>query len=126
VLIPVVEKAKKENLPVRTPVWKWVENYGAQSYVIQEGVKTTGNVYVYPTWGKWGYDLVSELDKFIADANKKPGVAELIIMAGFVDQELFDLSVLNWERGIFISLLENGEIFDKIKKNFELVSFSDL
>lgn len=127
ILMPLVEKAKKEGVPVRTPVWMWKENYGAQSFVEQEKVKSSGSIYVYPAWkGRWGYDLVRDFDKFVEDYTKKDGVAELVILTGFVDEELFGLSEYNWERGRFISQVERGDICDKIKSTFDLISYKDL
>lgn len=128
ILLPLVDLAKRENLPVRTPVWNWRENYGAQSYVEQEKIRHTNNIFIgIKNWtGKHGYDLEVDLDQLIKDIKNKPGVSELLIFAGFVDREIFDVSTVNWQRGQFLQLLDRPEIIDKIKDNFDLISYRDL
>ena len=128
ILMPVVSKAKKEGVPIRVPVWMWKENYGAQSYVEQEGVKSTQNIFLgLKEWkGKFGYDLIEDIDQLIADIKTKEGVSELLVFPGFVDKELMDKSTLNWQRGQFLQVLDNNEVISKIKDNFELISFRDL
>ena len=128
ILIPVVELAKRENLPLRAPVWMWKENYGAQSYVEQSGVKSTKHVFIgLKDWkGRFGYDPARDLDTLIVDIKEKKGISELLFFAGFVDEELFNISSVNWQRGQFIQLIERGYLTKKIKSNFELISYSDL
>ncbi|EKD57924.1 MAG: hypothetical protein ACD_57C00093G0002 [uncultured bacterium] len=106
----------------------WKENYGAQSYVEQEGVKSTQNIFLgLKEWkGKFGYDLIEDIDQLIADIKTKEGVSELLVFPGFVDKELMDKSTLNWQRGQFLQVLDNNEVISKIKDNFELISFRDL
>ena len=126
ILIPMVDKAKKEKVAVRTPVWKWKENYGAQSYVLQEGVKSTSHVYVYPAWELWGVDMVTDFNGFVQDANSKEGVAEVVVLMGFVDEDLFKTSTLNWEWGRFIQEIEYTDFTNKLKNNFQMISYKDL
>lgn len=128
ILLPVVELAKKEGLPMRAPVWAWKENYGAQSFVRQSGIKSTDNVFIgLKDWkGRFGYDPVRDLDALIADIKTRKGISELLFFPGFVDEELFDISTLNWQRGQIVQLIKKGEITKKIKKNFEIISYSDL
>lgn len=128
ILIPAVELAKRENLPMRAPVWVWKENYGAQSFVEQSGVKSTKHVFVgLKDWkGRFGYDPVRDLDTLIGDIKKSKGISELLFFAGFVDEELFRISTINWQRGQFVQLVEKGDFTKRIRSNFELISYSDL
>lgn len=128
ILMPVVEKAKREKLPIRVPYWMWKMNYGAQSYVEGENIRTTDSIFMcLKDWkGKFGYDLRQDIDRLITDIKAKNGVAELIIFAGFVDAELFKISSLNWERGQFLQILEDKEVISKIKNNFELISYKNI
>ncbi|MBU1110346.1 ChbG/HpnK family deacetylase [Patescibacteria group bacterium] len=128
ILLPMVELAQKEKLPVRAPVWGWKENYGAQSFVEQSGVKLTNHVFIgLKDWkGRFGYDPVRDLASLIKDINKKEGISELLFFAGFVDKELFSLSTINWQRGQFVQLIAKGNLTKEIKSNFQLISYSDL
>lgn len=128
ILLPLVKKAQKEHVPIRTPMWMWQENYGAQSYVYQEDVKSPENIFVLlKDWkGRFGYNLDDDLDRLIADVKMTSGVSELLVFPGFVDEELFEVSTLNWQRGQYIALLERDDIFDRLREEFEYIGFSDL
>ncbi len=128
VLLPLIKKAKKESVPVRTPVWMWKENYGAQSYAKQEGIKLTQHIFIgLKDWcGRFGYDLEKGIDALIKDINSAKGLSELLVFPGFVDEELFKLSIINWQRGQFLQILNKPEIIKKIKDNFELISCEDI
>lgn len=128
VLIPFVEKAKKLGIPIRTPVWKWKENYGAQSYVEQEGIRSTSSVFLaFLSWkGPNGFDLEKEVDRFTEEAIKRKGVSELLLPIGFVDEELFRLSTINWQRAQIFTILDRDDVIEKIRSNFDLVSYKDL
>ena len=128
ILIPVVDKAKMEGVAIRVPQWMWSDNYGAESYVIQEGVKSTQNLFLglKPWKGKYGFDLEEDIDRLIESVYNREGVSELLVFPGFVDKELMDESSLNWERGQFLAILDNNTVIGKIKDNFELISFRDL
>lgn len=128
ILLPLVELARREGLPVRTPVWNWRENYGAQSYVDQEKIRHTNNIFVgIKNWtGRYGYDLETDLPQLVSDIKNKSGVSELLVFAGFVDQQLFDLSSVSWQRGQFLQALQNGQVAKTIKDNFELISYRQL
>lgn len=128
ILIPFVEKAKDLGIPVRTPVWKWKENYGAQSYVVQEGVPSTSSVCLaYLGWkGPNAYDLEKDVDRFIDEFSKRKGTSELLVLTGFVDEELFQLSSVNWQRSQIFSILDRDDVIDKIRSNFDLVSYRSL
>lgn len=129
ILIPFVEKAKKENLPIAGPFWKWKSNYGAQEYVTNEGVKCTSNVAIcLKDWkGRLGYDLESDLDQLIIDYSTKSGVTEFIVFCGFADKETLSLSSLSWQRGQYLAILERKpEILRKIRNSFQLINYGDL
>ena len=128
ILLPMVELAQRENLPVRAPVWEWKENYGAQSFVEQSGVKLTGHVFVgLKDWkGRFGYDPVRDLARLISDIKEKEGISELLFFPGFVDKELFNISTLDWQRGQIVQLVKKGDLTKEIKSNFQLISYSDL
>ncbi len=128
ILIPFVEKAKSLGIPVRTPVWKWKENYGAQSYVVQEGVSSSSSVFLaYLSWkGPNAYDLEKEVDRFVEEVSKRKGTSELLVLMGFVDEELFQLSSINWQRAQIFSILDRDDVIDKIRLNFDLVSYRSL
>ena len=128
VLIPFIEKAKFLGIPVRTPVWQWKENYGAQSYVTQEGVPSTNTVVLsFLSWkGPNGYNLEKDMERFIKEVTEQEGISELIVPVGFVDEELFQLSAVNWERAQLFSLLDNDEIYRKLTNSFHLISYRDI
>ncbi|GAB4139898.1 MAG: hypothetical protein Fur0024_0630 [Patescibacteria group bacterium] len=129
ILIHVSELAKKENLPVRTPLWKWKPNYGAETFIDSEGLKHTSSCFVgLLDWkGRFGYDLEADLDKLIEDINLKNGVSEVFIFCGFVDEETINLSSVNWQRGQILNIMERKpHIIQKIRENFDLISYRDL
>lgn len=128
ILIPYIEKAKELGVPVRSPVWKWKENYGAQSYVEQEGVPSTSSVFLaFLGWkGPNGYDLEKEVNQFVEEASKRKGTSELLVPIGFIDEVLFQLSTVNWQRAQIFSLLERDDVIEKIRSAFDLVSYRDL
>lgn len=125
-----VEKAKRENTALRSPMWMWKTNYAAQSYLNQEKVKHPKKVFVglKDCWhNRFGYDLLSEdLDKLIEDIKSAEGTNELLLFPGFVDQELMTKSSLNWPRGQAIEIIKSKKITDRIRNEFELISFADL
>lgn len=129
-LIPFVEKAQQENVPLRSPVWGWKANYAAQSYAKQEGVKTTGsiNIAVKDWKGRFGFNLENDQDreKLISKISKVNGVAELLVFPGFVDKELFQISAVNWQRGQILKIIENDKIVNQINQSFDLISFKDI
>lgn len=128
ILLPVTQLAKRQKVPIRTPVWRWQENYGAQSYVEQEEVRSSQHIFIgLRDWqGRFGYDLVEDIDRLIDDIYASQGICELLVFPGFVDEELFKMSSLNWQRGQFLKILDNQVVVNKIKNNFDLISFSDL
>jgi len=130
ILIPVVDLAKRENLPIRSPLWKWETNYSAQSFVIEEGIKCpTKTFIVCPDWnGHKSYDLITDFDQLIRDINNTSGdVHEILTFAGFVDEELIRFSSLNWQRGQILDIMKKKpEILQKLRDNFEIISFKDL
>ncbi len=124
-----VNKAREENVPVRTPVWRWQTNYSAQSYVNQSKVKSTTGVFVgILDWNeKFGYDLEKDLERLVHDISDSPGeYSELLVYPGFVDRTLFKESSVNWQRGQFLKVMQKGEFTKAIKDNFELISFKDI
>jgi len=129
VLIPFVEKAKKENVPIRAPYWKWKSNYAAHAYVVEEGVKHTNNIIIgcFDWKGRFGMDIEEDLDKIIDTINSNVGITELFVFCGFVDEEIFDLSSVSWQRGQYLHILKyKTEILRKLKDSFDLISYSDL
>ena len=129
ILIPFVEKAKKEGIPIRTPSWKWLTNYGAQSYVKQEGVKQADftEIGVKDWFGEGGFDLVEDFDKLLELLKSRGGITEILLFIGFVDKELFDISIVNWQRGQFVSLVVNKHsILSKLEKTFDIISYEEL
>lgn len=129
VLMKVVEKARKEGVAIRTPAWMWKENYAAQSFVEDSGIKCSQNIFIgIVDWqGRFGYDLETDLDKLIGDINGKEGVSELFIFVGFVDGELRSLSpTVNWQRGQYLQILDKPHVTNKIKESLELINYKDL
>lgn len=128
VLIPTVALASKENIAMRTPIWEWAANYGAQSYVTQSGVHSSKGVFTgLKDWkGRWGYNLETELQKLVEDINAESEISELLLFPGFVGKDLINISSVNWQRGQIVQLIHKGDIVKRIKSNFELVSFKDL
>ena len=126
ILIPLADLAKKENLPIRTPAWKWFTNYAAQSYVEEQGIKHTSKVFVgcYDWKGRFGLDIEKDLDQLF---NEAEGISELLIFCGFADEELFKLSSVNWQRGQYLNMLERkNEILLRFKEKFDLISYKEV
>lgn len=129
ILFPFIEKAKKEDVPIRSPYWKWQSNYAAQAYVAEEGLRCTNNMIIgCADWkGKYGKDLERDIEDIIELIETKDGITELFIFCGFVDAELFNLSTVSWQRGQYLHILKyRAEILRKLKERFELVDYSYL
>lgn len=128
VLKHFVDIAKREGLPIQIPLWKWKSNYGAKAYADSFGVTMTDNVYVgIKDWnGKFGYDLEKDIDLLISDTSKNTGVNELIAFCGFIDKELFDSTSVSWQRGQIFNVLNNDAQVQKIRDNFDLISYKSL
>ncbi len=128
ILIPFVEKARKEGVPIRSPYWKWKSNYAAQAYVEEEELKQTKNMIIAcRSWkGRYGMDL-NDIEGIIDKVNQNEGVTEIFVFCGFVDQELYELSSVNWQRGQYLHILKyQPEILRKLKEEFELIGYGDL
>lgn len=127
VLKPFLEIAKREDLVIQVPLWKWSSNYAARSYAQSMKITSTSNavVGVYDWKGRFGYDLENDLDRLILDLSKVDGVSELILFCGFVDKELFDISSVSWQRGQIFNVLNNDSLCQKIRESFDLVSYRD-
>lgn len=129
ILEPMIRLAKKENLPMRAPWWKWQTNYGAQSLVEFEGIKTTSQIFVcFKDWQNLaGWDLEHDLDQMIKKINESSGVSELAFLPGFCDQELFDITSLSWQRGQTIAILERKyHLIQRLYDEFDVISYHDL
>lgn len=129
VLIPFVDKAKEEGLPIRTPAWEWYENYAAQAYVKDMGVTCNDKIILTSIdWGgRFGFDLETQLDALIDEVNSTDGIVEILVFCGFMDQELMDVSSMTWQRGHYLNILERrGDIIDRIKEEFEIISYNEI
>lgn len=129
ILKPMIELAKTENLPIRAPLWRWKSNYGAQSMVESEGIKTTSNAFMLlKDWrGKFGYDLEVDIERLIADIHATEGVGELFVFIGFCDRELLDMTSISWQRGQILNILKRQyELIERIYKEFDVISYQDL
>jgi len=129
VLEPIIKLAKEEKIPMRAPMWKWKSNYGAQSLVESEGIKTTNNIFMaIKDWrGNFGYDLETEIEKLISDVKNSEGISEILFLAGFCDQELFDLTSISWQRGQLLNILKRKYfLIERLYSEFEVISFGDL
>jgi len=129
ILVPLVDLAVKEKLPIRTPAWQWFSNYAAQSYVEDIGIKFTKKVFVATKdWkGKNGYALDEDSEKLISLIEKNEEVTEIVILAGFVDKELLKMSSVSWQRGEYLNLLlRKPEVLKTYKEKFDLISYTDL
>ena len=130
ILMPLVDLAKKENLPIRTPAWEWLTNYMAKQYVLDNKVQTTDLVIVgIKDWrGKFGFDLDTEMDKLIKKLKSvNDGIAELLLFVGYTDEELFEYSSVTWQRGQYLDILyRRPQILNKLKNEFDLISYKDI
>lgn len=129
ILEPMIKLAKKESLPMRAPLWRWKTNYGAQSLVEFEGIKTTGSIFVcFKDWQNWsGYDLETDLEELIKNIHKSKGVSEILFLPGFCDQELFDMTSISWQRGQIISILKRKyHLIERLYSEFDVISYQDL
>lgn len=129
ILEPMISLAKQEGLPLRAPWWKWQTNYGAQSLVEFEGIKTTSQILVcFKDWQNLsGYDLENDLDTIITRIYETDGVSELAILPGFCDQELIDITSLSWQRGRPIAIFEQRyHVIERLYNEFDVISYQDL
>lgn len=127
--MPITDLAKREGIPVRSPVWQWKSNYGAQSHVEAQGVRSTQEVV--PMLRDWkagdvfGFDFKEDFDRYLEIITSSTS-AEMIFFPGFVNQELFELSTLNWERGVFFNYIDNDALIDKFRNSVDLVRYDEL
>jgi len=129
ILVPLVNLALKENLPIRTPAWAWFTNYGARQYVEDMGVKTTDIVAVgVKDWkGKNGFDLETDMDKLIEHLNTAQNIAELLVFVGYMDKELYEYSSVNWIRAQYLNILKRKPHgLDRLKSEFELIGYKNV
>jgi len=129
ILEPIIKLAKEEKIPMRAPLWAWKANYGAQSLVESEGIKTTSNFFLaLKDWrGNFGYDLETDIEKLIADVNGSEGVLEVLLFVGFCDRELLDMSSVSWQRGQLLNILKRKYfLIERLYSEFEVISFGDL
>lgn len=129
ILEPMIKLAKAENLPMRAPLWKWQANYGAQSLVESEGIKTTSHFLVcFKDWQKSsGYDLEHDLDKIVTQINSQRGVSELAFFCGFCDVELFDMTSVSWQRGQLLNILKRKyHLIERLYREFDVITYSNL
>lgn len=129
ILEPLMKLAKKENLPMRAPLWNWQANYGAQSLVESEGIKTTSQFLVcFKDWqNSSGYDLETEQDRIITKVKSQKGVCELALFCGFCDQELFDMTSVSWQRGQLLNILKRKyHLIERLYQEFDIITYSDL
>jgi len=129
ILEPIIKLAKSENLPMRAPLWRWRTNYGAQSFVESEGIKTTSQFLVF--FRDWqdgqGFDLETDMDKLISKVNSVDGVTEIAFLAGFCDQELLDMSSISWQRGQIISIFKRKyHLIERLYQEFDVINYTDL
>ena len=129
ILIPMVELAKELKIPLRTPAWRWLQNYAAKQYVLDNKVPTTDLVVVgVKDWkGKYGYDLDDDLDVLIEKLKSAENIAELLIFVGYVDKELFEYSSVTYQRAQYLDILHRRiEKLNKFKQEFELISYKEV
>lgn len=129
ILEPIIRLAKAENLPMRAPFWKWQTNYGAQSLVESEGIKTTSQYLVcFKEWEQSaGMDLETDIELIIKKVNSVNGITELAFLPGFCDQELFDLSIVSWQRGQILNILKRKYyLIERLYDEFDVITYSDL
>ncbi|MDQ6985672.1 MAG: ChbG/HpnK family deacetylase [Candidatus Dojkabacteria bacterium] len=131
ILKPVAEIAKREDIAMATPVWIWRENFSAHNFAKEKGVKLTDHVIITsPGWAHENHSIavdITKTDKLVETINQNNGISEVVIIAGFLDKELLEITkTLNWQRLIPIEVIKNGELSSRLKDEFELISFSDL
>jgi predicted glycoside hydrolase/deacetylase ChbG (UPF0249 family) len=129
ILEPMIKLAKQEGLPMRAPWWKWQTNYGAQSLVEFEGIKTTSQIIVcFKDWQNIsGFDLEEDFDKIIAKIYQSAGVTELAVLPGFCDRDLLDTTSLSWQRGRAVALFEQKyDLIERLYNDFDVITYSDL
>jgi len=129
ILEPLIKLAKAENLPMRAPLWNWQANYGAQSLVESEGIKTTSQFLVcFKDWQKSsGYDLELDFERIVSKVKAHQGVSELALFCGFCDQELFDTTSVSWQRGQLLNILKRKYyLIERLYDEFEIITYADL
>lgn len=127
-LIPVTKKAKQEKVAVRTPVWKWRENYAAESYVNQERIPHPTKLTIcLEDWnGRFGINVEESTDLLVSQYQDFDDITELIFFVGFVDKDLFEISTVNWQRSMIMNWIDDDKLIEKLHRTFEFVSYSDL
>jgi len=129
ILEPMIKLAKAENIPMRAPLWNWQANYGAQSLVESEGIKTTSQFLVcFKDWQKSsGYDLETDIDQIITKVSTQKGVSELALFCGFCDRELFDMTSVSWQRGQLLNILKRKYyLIERLYDVFDVITYRDL
>lgn len=129
ILEPMIKLAKKEGLPMRAPLWQWQANYGAQSLVESEGIKSTSQFLVcFKDWkAGGGFDPEKELDTIIEKIKAVDGVSEIAFLAGFCDAELLDMTSVSWQRGQILAILKRKyHIIERLYSEFDVITYSDL
>jgi len=129
ILEPLIRLAKSENLPMRAPLWKWQTNYGAQSLVESEGIKTTSQFLVsFKDWQNGsGYDLETDIDKIIDKINEVDGISEIALLAGFCDQELLDMTSVSWQRSQILNIIKRKyHIIERLYQEFDVITYGDI
>lgn len=129
ILEPMMKLAKDENLPMRAPLWNWQANYGAQSLVESEGIKTTSQMLVcFKDWQHGtGYDLEQDLEEIVQKISRSDGVTELAIPLGFCDAELLGMSSVSWQRGQILGILKRKyHLIERLYSEFDVITYRDL
>ncbi|MBI4214907.1 ChbG/HpnK family deacetylase [archaeon] len=124
-VLEIVKKLALENsLPVRTPIWHWQQNYTAEAELRRAGVRTPDALVPVDFIEGLNVDLknFAAFDKALVD-----GVTELIVMPGFVDEELLRSTSFAWQRARTFAILMNPDFKNKIREaGIQLVSYKDL
>ena len=129
ILEPMIRLAKKKASPMRAPLWQWQANYGAQSLVESEGIKTTSQFFVgFKDWQNGaGYDLETDYEVLCAKINAVHGVSELAVFTGFCDADLIDMTSVSWQRGQLLNILKRKyHLIERLYREFDVITYSDL
>jgi len=129
ILEPMIRLAKSEGLPMRAPLWQWQANYGAQSLVESEGIKSTSQFLVcFRDWkAGGGFDPETDLEELIKKIDAVNGVSEIAFLAGFCDAELLDMTSVSWQRGQILAILKRKyHIIEQLYSDFDVITYSDL
>ena len=71
--------------------------------------------------------MEEDTEQVIDTIKKSLGVTEILVLTGFVDQELVKMSSVSWQRGEYLNLLvRRPKILEQFRTSFDFISYQEL